>query len=144
MSLPLCFKLLPVGFTCRQDVLMLLLWLLLWDHDQVSAQRHVGVQVNERYIPQLQEVLQWPQSIGIVGGRPSSSLYFVGCQQDQVLYLDPHQAQQVGPLPLPPHNPSRPSCQTVLACPYCTYCCQVGFAVPHRTLRDVLEAELTA
>lgn len=52
-------------------------------------------QVNERYIPQLQQVLTWPQSIGIVGGRPSSSLYFVGCQDDQVLYLDPHQAQQV-------------------------------------------------
>ena len=53
-------------------------------------------QVNERYVPQLQQVLTWPQSIGIVGGRPSSSLYFVGCQHDQVLYLDPHQAQQVG------------------------------------------------
>ncbi|KAL3130507.1 hypothetical protein ABBQ38_008324 [Trebouxia sp. C0009 RCD-2024] len=50
--------------------------------------------VNERYIPQLQRVLTWPQSIGIVGGRPSSSLYFVGCQDDQVIYLDPHQAQQ--------------------------------------------------
>ena len=51
--------------------------------------------MNERYIPQLQQVLTWPQSIGIVGGRPSSSLYFVGCQDDQVIYLDPHQAQQV-------------------------------------------------
>ena len=55
----------------------------------------VVVQINERYIPQLKEVLKWPQSIGIVGGRPSSSLYFVGCQGDQVIYLDPHQAQQV-------------------------------------------------
>lgn len=51
--------------------------------------------MNERYIPQLQQVLTWPQSVGIVGGRPSSSLYFVGCQDDQVIYLDPHQAQQV-------------------------------------------------
>ena len=55
------------------------------------------MQINERYVPQLQQVLTWPQSIGIVGGRPSSSLYFVGCQHDQVIYLDPHQAQQVGP-----------------------------------------------
>jgi cysteine protease ATG4 len=51
--------------------------------------------VNEKYIPQLREVLQWPQSIGIVGGRPSSSLYFVGCQDDNVLYLDPHEVQDV-------------------------------------------------
>ena len=56
---------------------------------------NTAVQVNERYIPQLQQVLTWPQSIGIVGGRPASSLYFVGCQDDHVIYLDPHQAQQV-------------------------------------------------
>ena len=54
-----------------------------------------GLQINERYVPQLQQVLTWPQSIGIVGVRPSSSLYFIGCQGDQVIYLDPHQAQQV-------------------------------------------------
>lgn len=72
--------------------------MLLWCYinDTVSVfHRVVLVQVNERYISQLQEVLQWPQSIGIVGGRPSSSLYFVGYQGNQVLYLDPHQAQQV-------------------------------------------------
>ncbi|EFN56996.1 hypothetical protein CHLNCDRAFT_143632 [Chlorella variabilis] len=36
--------------------------------------------LNPRYIPQLEAVLAMPQSIGIVGGRPSSSLYFVGFQ----------------------------------------------------------------
>ncbi|PSC76415.1 cysteine protease atg4b [Micractinium conductrix] len=36
--------------------------------------------LNPRYAPQLEAVLSWPQSIGVVGGRPSSSLYFVGCQ----------------------------------------------------------------
>ena len=53
------------------------------------------MQVNSRYVPQLQEVLQWPQSAGIVGGRPSSSLYFVGHQGDSVLFLDPHEVQEV-------------------------------------------------
>lgn len=51
--------------------------------------------MNPRYIPQLREVLTWPQSIGIVGGRPGSSLAFVGCQDEQVLFLDPHTPQQV-------------------------------------------------
>lgn len=55
--------------------------------------------VNPRYVPQLQAVLQWPQSAGIVGGRPSSSLYFVGCQEGQVIYLDPHEVQETGGAP---------------------------------------------
>ncbi len=38
------------------------------------------MQLNPRYAPQLESVLTWPQSIGLVGGRPSSSLYFVGWQ----------------------------------------------------------------
>uniref|UniRef100_A0A1D1ZNK5 Cysteine protease n=1 Tax=Auxenochlorella protothecoides TaxID=3075 RepID=A0A1D1ZNK5_AUXPR len=50
--------------------------------------------LNPRYIPQLQAVLTMPQSIGIVGGRPGSSLYFVGTQQDLLLYLDPHEVQE--------------------------------------------------
>jgi Peptidase family C54 len=53
------------------------------------------LQVNPRYVPQLQTVLTWPHSVGIVGGRPSSSLYFVGFQGDNVLFLDPHETQQV-------------------------------------------------
>jgi len=53
------------------------------------------MQVNSRYVPQLQEVLQWPQSAGIVGGRPSSSLYFIGHQGQSVLFLDPHEVQEV-------------------------------------------------
>jgi cysteine protease ATG4 len=55
----------------------------------------VGPQVNSRYLPQLQQVLQWPQSVGIVGGRPSSSLYFIGHQCQNVLFLDPHEVQEV-------------------------------------------------
>ena len=36
--------------------------------------------VNPLYLPQLQRVLTFPQSVGIVGGRPGSSLLFVGHQ----------------------------------------------------------------
>lgn len=52
-------------------------------------------QVNERYLPQLASVLSFPQSVGIVGGRPGASLYFVGVQGGAVLYLDPHEVQEV-------------------------------------------------
>ncbi|KAI1809183.1 cysteine protease atg4 [Poronia punctata] len=37
--------------------------------------------------------LQMPQSIGIAGGRPSSSHYFIGVQGLYFFYLDPHQTR---------------------------------------------------
>lgn len=55
----------------------------------------VSYQVNERYLPQLTSVLTFPQSVGIVGGRPGASLFFVGVQAGAVLYLDPHEVQEV-------------------------------------------------
>jgi Peptidase family C54 len=57
--------------------------------------------VNPRYLPQLQAVLAFPHSVGIVGGRPGSSLYFVGCQDEHVIYLDPHEVQEVGSKAVP-------------------------------------------
>ena len=42
------------------------------------------------YWDALKSLLQMPQSIGIAGGRPSSSHYFFGIQGDQFFYLDPH------------------------------------------------------
>ncbi|KAJ7105379.1 hypothetical protein C8R44DRAFT_332382 [Mycena epipterygia] len=46
----------------------------------------------------------FPQSVGIAGGRPSSSYYFVGVQSDGLFYLDPHHSRPAVPL-----RPLRPS-----------------------------------
>jgi len=46
--------------------------------------------INQVYISGLRAMFALPQSLGIVGGRPRQSLYFVGFQDDQVIYLDPH------------------------------------------------------
>ncbi|KAK4216402.1 putative cysteine protease [Rhypophila decipiens] len=46
--------------------------------------------INSVYHEALISTLQMPQSIGIAGGRPSSSLYFVGVQGKWLFYLDPH------------------------------------------------------
>lgn len=55
--------------------------------------------VDSRYLAQLKRLLGFPQTVGIVGGRPGSSLYFVGCQDDNFIYLDPHECQAVSNLP---------------------------------------------
>lgn len=49
------------------------------------------------YYEALKATLTYPQSIGIAGGRPSSSHYFVGCQGDLFLYLDPHETRPALP-----------------------------------------------
>ncbi|EHY58296.1 Cysteine protease atg4 [Exophiala dermatitidis] len=53
------------------------------------------------YHEALKSSLTYPQSIGIAGGRPSSSHYFVGCQGDLFFYLDPHETR-----PALPHHAS--------------------------------------
>lgn len=92
--------------------------------------------INERYVPQLQQVLTWPQSIGIVGGRPSSSLYFVGCQHDQVIYLDPHQAQQT---PAQAGEPSTYFSQTIRMMPLASIDPSLAIGFYCRTLDDGLD-----
>ncbi|TID29970.1 hypothetical protein CANINC_001481 [Pichia inconspicua] len=49
---------------------------------------------NEIYWEFLKFLLTLPYFVGIAGGRPSSSHYFLGFQSDHLLYLDPHTAQQ--------------------------------------------------
>ncbi|KAL1360662.1 hypothetical protein AAHE18_04G193500 [Arachis hypogaea] len=50
--------------------------------------------INPRYIPLLQSTFKFPQSLGILGGKPGASTYLIGVQGDKALYLDPHEVQQ--------------------------------------------------
>ncbi|EOA27053.1 hypothetical protein CARUB_v10023148mg [Capsella rubella] len=51
--------------------------------------------VNPRYIPSLIATFTFPQSVGILGGKPGASTYIIGVQEDKGFYLDPHEVQQV-------------------------------------------------
>ncbi|KAF2788743.1 putative cysteine protease ATG4 [Melanomma pulvis-pyrius CBS 109.77] len=53
------------------------------------------------YWEALKSSLQMTQSIGIAGGRPSASHYFIGTQSDFFFYLDPHSTR-----PLLPYHPA--------------------------------------
>ena len=49
--------------------------------------------MSKSYIPSLTAMFKLPQSIGMIGGKPHSSLYFVAAQGDSLHYLDPHCVQ---------------------------------------------------
>ncbi|MES1911765.1 MAG: hypothetical protein MHM6MM_004146, partial [Cercozoa sp. M6MM] len=56
-------------------------------------------ELNEAHVQDLLTCLQQPQSVGIMGGKPGRSLYFVGYQDTRLVYLDPHTVQSaVDPL----------------------------------------------
>lgn len=48
-----------------------------------------------RYIPLLRETFKFPQSLGILGGKPGASTYIVGVQDEKAFFLDPHDVQPV-------------------------------------------------
>ena len=60
--------------------------------------------VTPAYWEALKATLQLPQSVGIAGGRPSSSHYFFGIQGDYFFYLDPHDTRPALPFHKDPTN----------------------------------------
>ncbi|KAF9921218.1 Cysteine protease atg4b [Linnemannia zychae] len=46
--------------------------------------------LKEGYVANLKQLFKFPQFLGIAGGRPGRSLYFVACQGNDLFYFDPH------------------------------------------------------
>nr|AQK38494.1 autophagy-related protein [Dugesia japonica] len=55
-------------------------------------------ELNECYVTALKDVFQLSQCVGIIGGRPSHALWFIGQVGEDLIYLDPHEPQTVVPL----------------------------------------------
>ncbi|WOL13340.1 cysteine protease ATG4B isoform X1 [Canna indica] len=69
--------------------------LLSWEPILLLVPLVLGLErINPRYIPLLLETFTFPQSVGILGGKPGTSTYIVGVQDNKALYLDPHEVQQ--------------------------------------------------
>lgn len=50
-------------------------------------------QVQSSYFEGLKALLNFPQSVGLIGGKPRSAFYIIGHQSNGLLYLDPHHVQ---------------------------------------------------
>ena len=70
----------------------------------VPVRLGVGATVHAPYAAMLAALFRVPQFIGIVGGRPHSSLFFFAAQGDNLYYLNPHYVQQAVPHPQDPSD----------------------------------------
>ncbi|WFD32178.1 Cysteine protease atg4 [Malassezia sp. CBS 17886] len=74
-----------------------------WRPVLILAAQRLGIDaVAPPHRAALLNTFAFPQTVGIAGGRPASSLYFVGRYRDNVLFLDPHTTRTSVPFRHPP------------------------------------------
>lgn len=56
-----------------------------------------------RYLPSIRAILKLPQCLGMLGGKPGSSTYLLGLQDNVAFLLDPHYVQPVRTAPFVPN-----------------------------------------
>uniref|UniRef100_A0A6B2LQF5 Cysteine protease n=1 Tax=Arcella intermedia TaxID=1963864 RepID=A0A6B2LQF5_9EUKA len=69
------------------------------------------------YLPHIKYILASKFSVGIIGGKPRASLYFIGYQGDYVIYLDPHFVQPAVPKDLRKEDFETYQCKVPLKMP---------------------------
>lgn len=52
-----------------------------------------GEKINPEYLSFVKSILSLDYCIGIIGGKPKQAYYFVGFQDDSLIYMDPHYCQ---------------------------------------------------
>lgn len=60
--------------------------------------------LNPEYHTAVLRLIEMPSSLGIIGGSPRHSLYFIGRRKERMLYLDPHTTQACIGVPATPSS----------------------------------------
>ena len=55
--------------------------------------RGSSLKINEKFINALCKIIDLPQSVGFIGGKPRHSVYFNGRSGTDIFYMDPHRVQ---------------------------------------------------
>jgi hypothetical protein len=54
-------------------------------------------EIDSDYFESVKACFDLPQCVGLLGGKPNFALYFVGTQDDSLIFLDPHFVQDAVP-----------------------------------------------
>lgn len=60
----------------------------------------LGVEkLNQVYVPSLQNIFSYQECVGLIGGKPGHSCYYIGFQDNELIGLDPHLSQLISVFP---------------------------------------------
>jgi len=92
-----------------------------WKPLFIMVTSRIGLErMNPIYIDHIQHILRSKNCVGIIGGKPRESVYFIGYQDNQIIYLDPHFVQAYIPF----------DSDSVSQKDFMTYQCRVPLKMP--------------